>query len=168
MSDRFSGLLPRLFALLLFVAAAAGALRGGFLIGRWAFYRVTGATTVAVVEQCEEYQYVVRKPRPSRYAEGYRGVYHFDVIAEGKPAARHTGLFDSRSFLGTTPQRCGVGDRMAVVYSRLDPAWSRPSAELTYVHLAMPVLFFGISVAALLVLAVVVRIARHAGPGAPH
>jgi len=136
--------------ILLCAAGMIGVLRTGFLLFEWSFYKLTGIETEAVVEQCEQYQYIVRKPRPSRYVTGYRGTYGFDLDAHGKPAGHFTGRFDSRDFIGSTKEEIRVGSSIPVLYSRFDPSISRPADALKNTHLLLSIVFFILSLFALL------------------
>lgn len=142
MKYRPSGRLPMLFIILLFAAGLIGGLRSGYLMSVWSFYKLAGIEAEAVVEQCEQYQYIVRKPRPSRYVSGYRGTYGFDLRADSMLTGHFTGGFDSRNFLVSAGEEIRVGSSIPVLYSRFDPSISRPANEMNATHLLVPVVFF--------------------------
>jgi hypothetical protein len=142
MKKRPSVCLPRLLVILLFAAGMIGVLRSGYLISVWSFYKLAGIETEAVIEQCEQYQYIVRKPRPSRYVSGYRGTYGFDLDASGNSAGHFTGRFDSQNLIRFAGGEIRGGDSMPVLYSRFDPSTSRPADELNKTHLLISTVVF--------------------------
>jgi hypothetical protein len=139
-----------MLAILLFAAGLTGVLRSGYLISVWSFYKLVGIEAEAVIEQCEQYQYIVRKPRPSRYVSGYRGIYGFDLDASGNSAGHFTGRFDSRDFIDPAQEELRVGSSILVLHSRFDPSISRPADELNKTHLIISIVFFVPSLFALL------------------
>lgn len=150
MKNRPSVSIPMLLVILLFAAGMIGVIRSGYLISLWTFYRLAGIETVAVIETSEQYQYIVRKPRPSRYVNGFRGTYGFDLDASGIPAGHFTGRFDSRDLIGFTEVELREGDRITVLYSRFDPSVSRPADEMNKIHLLIPIIIIVPSLFALL------------------
>jgi hypothetical protein len=81
---------------------------------------------------------------------GYRGTYGFDLNGNGKPAGHFTGSFDSRNFIDPAGKEILVGSSIPVLYSRFDPSLSRPADELRNIHLLLPIVFFILSLFALL------------------
>lgn len=117
----------------------AGARAGAYLAVRSA-YALAGLPATAVVTRASPHLSIVRKPRPSRYLERYRGAYRLEFA--GKVSE---GEFDTGSFIGAEPVRISHGDTLPMRCLRFAPRACRPAASLGYGGLIAALALFPLS-----------------------
>jgi hypothetical protein len=124
----------------LFIAA-----RSGWHVGVDAVYAIWGKPADAVVQEVSRYFTTIRKPKPTRYSQRFRGQYVFDVKMDSGKTIRVTGLFDTADFMGSSDQELLTGDRISIRYLLFNHDRSRPEMAFGSVKLIIAVCFFAAS-----------------------
>ncbi|OGR96894.1 MAG: hypothetical protein A2016_03805 [Elusimicrobia bacterium GWF2_62_30] len=120
--------LPSFFIPLLWLGLAASlyaGARAGHLLVVHAAYSLAAEDAEAAVTEVYIYSRVIRKPRPSRYVNQYKGAYALSV--NGKSC---NGAFDTASFIGAEETPVHAGDRLQLRCLKFGSGWCRPKASL--------------------------------------
>ncbi|MBI5640829.1 MAG: hypothetical protein HZA17_10415 [Nitrospirae bacterium] len=157
--SRTPGCLPFPLIIIVIVASSVALLRSGYLVSVWTLYRCLGTEISAVVEQSEQYQALVRKPRPATYIRRCRGTYGFDINQGNGRGTHVSGHFDTGEFGLSGDGLFEPGDRISVVYLKFASSRSRPAGELGGCNMLIALI---ISLASLFLLIICVA-SLHAG-----
>jgi hypothetical protein len=145
MSYKSSGVFLKAALWVVLVIGIAFSVRTGCHLTSWLTYMMFSKPVEAVIEESYPYSMTVRKPRPTRYVERYRGTYGFDLQESAGKTAHFTGKFNDSYFLSIDRENLQKGDRLMVRYLSFNPSWSRPEEEFGLTQLAIAGFFFLVS-----------------------